>query len=76
MYPTAGETKEMARVLTEKYGVPVLPVNCLELSENEIKRILAQILFEFPVKEIKIDMPKWLTTLEKITGYEVKFILQ
>ena len=65
MYPTAGETKEMARVLTEKYGVPVLPVNCLELSENEIKRILAQILFEFPVKEIKIDMPKWLTTLEK-----------
>ena len=65
MYPTAGETKEIARVLTEKYGVPVLPVNCLELSENEIKRILAQILFEFPVKEIKIDMPKWLTTLEK-----------
>ena len=40
-------------------------MNCLELSENEIKRILAQILFEFPVKEIKIDMPKWLTTLEK-----------
>ena len=65
MYPTAGETKEMAKSLTEKYGVPVLPVNCLELSENEIKRILAQILFEFPVKEIKIDMPKWLTTLEK-----------
>lgn len=65
MYPTAIETREMAQTLTEKYGVPVLPVNCLELNENEIKRILAQILFEFPVKEIKIDMPKWLTTLEK-----------
>ncbi len=65
MYPAAVETREMAQNLTEKYGVPVLPVNCLELSENEIKRILAQILFEFPVKEIKIDMPKWLTTLEK-----------
>ena len=65
MYPTAVETRELAQNLTEKYGVPVLPVNCLELSENEIKRILAQILFEFPVKEIKIDMPKWLTTLEK-----------
>lgn len=65
MYPTALETREMAQTLSEKYGVPVLPVNCLELNENEIKRILAQILFEFPVKEIKIDMPKWLTNLEK-----------
>lgn len=65
MYPNAPETRELAKSLSEKYNVPVLPVNCLELSENEIKRILAQILFEFPVKEIKIDMPKWLTTLEK-----------
>ena len=65
MYPTATETKNLSKSLTEKYKVPVLAVNCLELSENEIKRILAQILFEFPIKEIKIDMPKWLTSLEK-----------
>ena len=36
-----------------------------ELDENEIKRILAQVLFEFPIKEIKIDMPRWITSLEK-----------
>ncbi len=65
MYPTANETKNLAKSLTEKYKVPVLAVNCIELNENEIKRILAQILFEFPIKEIKIDMPKWLTSLEK-----------
>lgn len=65
MYPTANETKNLTKSLTEKYKVPVLAVNCIELNENEIKRILAQILFEFPIKEIKIDMPKWLTSLEK-----------
>lgn len=65
VYPNAKETRELAENLSEKYGVPVIPVNCTDLDENEIKRILAQILFEFPVKEIKIDMPKWVTSLEK-----------
>ena len=63
--PGNRSSKELAKCLSEKYGIPVAPVNCLELDENEIKRILAQILFEFPVKEIGIDIPKWLTTLEK-----------
>ena len=45
--------------------MPVLPVSCMELSENEIKRILAQLLFEFPIREIKVDIPKWVVTLDK-----------
>lgn len=65
MYPTSQETVELARQLSEKYRVPVEPVSCLELDEDEIKRILAQVLFEFPIKEIKVDMPKWLSSLEK-----------
>ncbi len=63
--PYSDESRKLTDELSSKYGVPVIPVNCLELDENEIKRILAQILFEFPVKEIKIDMPKWLSSLEK-----------
>ncbi|MEE0844401.1 MAG: stage IV sporulation protein A, partial [Ruminococcus sp.] len=35
------------------------------LYDNEIKRILAQLLFEFPVREIKVDMPKWIVRLDK-----------
>lgn len=64
MYPASAETKELTRQLSKKHMVPVIAVNCLELDENEIKRILAQILFEFPVREIKVDMPKWVTSLE------------
>lgn len=63
--PYSESTKNLAKQMESKYGVPVLPVNCLELDENEIKRMLARILFEFPVKEIKIDMPGWLSSLEK-----------
>ena len=35
--PESDEVKNMAASLTDKYGVPVMPVNCLEIGEEEIK---------------------------------------
>lgn len=64
MYPLAHETQELVNSMKERYNVPVVAVNCIELDESEIKKVLTQILFEFPVKEIKVNMPKWLSTLE------------
>ena len=49
-YPKSESALSTAARLTEKYSVPVIPVNCLELDEGEIKEILTQILFEFPIK--------------------------
>ena len=62
--PESDEAQSLAEELSQKYQVPVLPVSCMELSENEIKRILAQLLFEFPVREIKVDIPKWVVKLD------------
>lgn len=64
-YPNSESTVALTAELQKKYEVPVLPVNCLELDENEIRNILSKVLFEFPVKEIKVDMPHWISTLEK-----------
>lgn len=63
MYPDSHEATELAEELSQKYNVSVLPVSCLELEENNIKQILAKILFEFPVKEICINFPKWINSL-------------
>ena len=63
MYPNSDEAKEMAEVLCRKYGVTVLPVNCIELDEETIKEILCQMLYEFPVKEICISYPRWINAL-------------
>ena len=63
MYPDSKEACDTAASLTDLYKVPVMPVNCLELTENDIKRILSRMLFEFPVKEICIDFPKWINML-------------
>lgn len=63
--PDAPETRMLAEQLEQKYQVSVMPVNCLELSETEIRTILSKVLFEFPVREIRVDMPHWVTSLEK-----------
>ena len=49
--------------LTDKYGVPVIPVNCLEMTEQEINDILSDILYEFPVCSVGIHYPSWINNL-------------
>lgn len=63
--PDSPESKELAAQLSEKYGKPVVPLNCLEINEQNIKDLLSEVLLQFPVKEINIKIPKWLTALEK-----------
>lgn len=62
--PSAPETLEECRLLSSKYEVPVLPVNCLELTEEEINKILQCVLYEFPVSTIGINLPSWFNALE------------
>lgn len=60
----------LAEEISAEYQVPVIPTSCAELTEDEIKRILAQILFEFPVREIKVDIPSWVVSLD--TNHPIK----
>ncbi len=61
--PQEAPSIALAQQLTEKYAVPVLPVNCLELDQGMIETILSDILYEFPVREVLIDLPGWINTL-------------
>lgn len=63
--PSSAESLSLAQSLSAEYSVPVMPVNCLELSQAEIGDILSRVLFEFPIKEIKVDMAGWITSLAK-----------
>lgn len=63
MYPESAESVALTERLSQKYGVPVIPVNCIELDEGDIKRILKMILFRFPIKEIGIKFGRWVNTL-------------
>jgi len=61
--PKSEASITLAESLAKKYNVPVIPVNCLDLDENDIKQILSKILYEFPIKEIKVSYPAWINSL-------------
>lgn len=63
--PKSEKSLTLAKELSTKYTVPVMPINCLELTNTDIKSIIQQLLFEFPVKEISIKIPRWITSLGK-----------
>lgn len=63
VHPEGTETIALAGRMEEEYGVPVMPVNCAELTEGEITDILERILYEFPLTEMEIAMPAWLHAL-------------
>lgn len=64
LQPDSNSAKEMCSLLSEKYDVPVIPTDCMSLDEDGIKNILAQILFEFSLNEVRIELPSWITGLD------------
>ena len=61
--PMSENALETAEIISKKHKIPVIPINCIDLSENDIKKILSKILYEFPIKEININFPKWINCL-------------
>ncbi|MDR1209756.1 MAG: stage IV sporulation protein A [Clostridiales bacterium] len=61
--PYAAETDTLKAELSEKYAVPAIAVNAAQLKPEDITQILEGVLYEFPVREIRINTPKWIETL-------------
>ncbi len=65
MYPQSASACQLREELEERYQVPVLALNCLDLTEEDITQVFAQVLDQFPIREISIQMPRWILTLPK-----------
>ncbi len=62
-HPTLPETQRLAESLKEEHKVPVLPISIEAMTEKDMYDILREALYEFPVLEVKINMPEWITIL-------------
>ena len=63
--PESASSSALAANLSQKYGAPTVPVDCAMIDETAVKAILATLLFEFPIREIHVDMPEWLRGLSR-----------
>jgi len=62
-HPTLPETQRMAEALKEEHQVPVLPISIEAMNEKDMYDILREALYEFPVLEVKVNMPEWIAIL-------------
>ncbi|MHB9146485.1 MAG: stage IV sporulation protein A [Symbiobacteriia bacterium] len=71
--PYATETMELAGELEETYDVPVIPMDLASLTADDINLILEQVLYEFPVKELEVALPKWVEELDPVHWLRQQF---
>lgn len=62
-HPMLPETEKLAESLKESYGVPVMPINVENMKEKDMYNILKNALYEFPIEEVKVNMPEWIAIL-------------
>ncbi len=62
--PETEQARQLAREMEAEYGQPVTPVNCLDLDGEAIGELLGQVLYQFPIRQIGIKMPRWINCLD------------
>ncbi len=63
-FPDQTEVRQMGEKLSDKYNKPVIPMDCLNMTTRDIHQAMKTILYEFPVREVAVDIPRWITRLE------------
>ena len=63
-HPMLPDTELLADKLKEEYKVPVLPINIETMQERDMYNILKSALYEFPIEQIKVNMPEWIAILK------------
>ncbi len=61
--PRGSRAASIAAEIGEKFGVSCLPVNCLALEEQELRSLLQDLLYEFPLQELDVFLPPWVDAL-------------
>ena len=61
--PNSESTQQLGRELSERYGVPCVILNCLDLTERDIRTVMEAVLFQFPLNELCVTLPEWMDAL-------------
>lgn len=68
--PQETDTVRLKESLEERYSVPVIICDVMNMDKEKITEIMQSVLFEFPVTAINMTLPKWMRSL----SYDEKII--
>lgn len=61
--PNSEQTNKLVDALKEKYAAPVCAMNVEKMSTDDFSTLFEKVLYEFPVRQINFEMPKWVRAL-------------
>lgn len=62
--PQGTKARKEAAELCDKFGVPVIRMNCAKASESEISDAMVSLLGRFPVREVAFKLPGYVEGLD------------
>ena len=64
VHPDHQATREIAEQIRIQHQVPVIPMDCMHLETDQINAIIQEVLYMFPVREMRFDFPRWIEELD------------
>ena len=63
--PSGSAAKQVKEKLRQEFGIHGVIADCQALDPEQIGEILKALLYAFPMKELRIYMPRWMDVLEE-----------
>ncbi len=62
--PGSEDAKAVCGGIKTEFGVPCIVADCQALDEDGLKQILRELLYAFPMAELRVYLPRWMDALE------------
>ena len=63
--PAGSVAKQVKEQIKQEFGIEAMIADCQALDAEGISGLLRSLLYSFPVRELRIYMPRWLDALEE-----------
>ncbi len=64
VHPYDPQTQTLRAELSERYDIPVVALSCATMGREDIYLVLREALYEFPVREVNVNLPGWVMVLD------------
>ncbi|MFC4387667.1 stage IV sporulation protein A [Gracilibacillus marinus] len=62
--PYRQETELLRQELAERFDIPVIAMSVESMTEHDVNNVLREVLYEFPVLEVNVNLPSWVLVLD------------
>jgi stage IV sporulation protein A len=61
--PRGDTAQQLLLEISEKYDVPAIALSVDDMREDDVMGVLREVLYEFPVHEVNVNLPSWVMVL-------------